>query len=52
MREESVMAEKTVTRMRRALDLGAVSRQAVEESEATLKSVKAKETAGYGYRKF
>ena len=44
-REETVMAEKTVTRMRRALDLGAVSRQAVEESEATLKSVKAKETA-------
>jgi len=44
-REETVMAEKTVTRMRRALDLGAVSRQAVEESEATLKSGKAKETA-------
>lgn len=45
MREETVMAEKTVTRMRRALDLGAVSRQAVEESESTLKSIKAKETA-------
>lgn len=44
-REETAMAEKTVTRMRRALDLGAVSRQAVEEAEMALKSVKAKETA-------
>jgi len=44
-REETAMAEKTVTRMRRALDLGAVSRQAVEEAETALKSVKSKETA-------
>lgn len=44
-REESTMAEKTVTRMRRALDLGAVSRQAVEEAEAALKLVKLKEAA-------
>lgn len=44
-REETAMAEKTVTRMRRALDLGAVSRQAVEEAETALKSVKAKEAA-------
>ena len=44
-REETAMAEKTVTRMRRALDLGAVSRQAVEEAETSLKSVKSKETA-------
>ena len=42
-REETAMAEKTVTRMRRALDLGAVSRQAVEEAEMSLKSVKSKE---------
>ena len=45
MREETVMAEKTVTRMRRALDLGAVSRQAVEEAETSLKSVRLKEAA-------
>ena len=44
-REETAMAEKTVTRMRRALDLGAVSRQAVEEAETSLKSVKSKETS-------
>ena len=44
-REETAMAEKTVTRMRRALDLGAVSRQAVEEAETSLKTVKAKEAA-------
>ncbi len=44
-REETAMAEKTVTRMRRALDLGAVSRQAVEEAETSLKSVKSKEAA-------
>ena len=44
-REETAMAEKTVTRMRRALDLGAVSRQAVEEAETSLKSVRSKEAA-------
>ncbi|MBI3777187.1 MAG: efflux RND transporter periplasmic adaptor subunit, partial [Gammaproteobacteria bacterium] len=44
-REETAMAEKTVTRMRRALDLGAVSRQAVDEAETALKSVKSKEAA-------
>ncbi len=44
-REETTMAEKTITRMRRALDLGAVSRQAVEEAETSLKSAKSKETA-------
>ena len=44
-REETTMAEKTVTRMRRALDLGAVSRQAVDEAETSLKSVKSKEAA-------
>lgn len=41
--EESTLAEKTVTRMRRALELGAVSRQALEEAEAALKSAKARE---------
>lgn len=42
--EEYALAEKTLTRMRRALDLGAVSRQAVEEAEAGLRSARAKES--------
>lgn len=41
--EETALASKTVTRMRRALELGAVSRQAVEEAEASLNSARAKE---------
>jgi RND family efflux transporter MFP subunit len=42
--EEFALAEKTVMRMRRALELGAVSRQAVEEAEAGLRSAQAKVT--------
>ena len=41
--EETALAEKTWKRMRHAFQLGAVSRYAVEEAEASLKSAKARE---------
>jgi RND family efflux transporter MFP subunit len=41
--EETALAEKTLARMRRAFELGAVSRQAVEEADAGLKSARAKD---------
>jgi HlyD family secretion protein len=41
--EETALANKTLKRMRRALNLGAISRQQVEEAEASLKSARAKE---------
>ncbi len=42
-REETALASKTLKRMRRALKLGAISRQQMEEAEASFKSAKAKE---------
>ena len=42
-REETALAGKTLKRMRRALKLGAISRQQMEEAEASFKSAKAKE---------
>lgn len=41
--EETALAEKTWKRLRRAFQLGAVSRQSVEEAEARLKAAKARE---------
>ncbi len=41
--EETALAEKTWKRMSNAFQLGAVSRYAVEEAEASLKSAKARE---------
>jgi len=42
-KEETALANKTLKRMRRALTLGAISRQQMEEAEASLKSALAKE---------
>lgn len=42
-KEETALANKTLKRMRRALTLGAISQQQMEEAEASLKSAQAKE---------
>lgn len=50
-KEETALANKTLKRMRRALKLGAISRQQMEEAEASLKSAQAKENVALEARR-
>ena len=50
-KEETALANKTLKRMRRALTLGAISQQQMEEAEASLKSAQAKENVAKESRK-